>query len=170
MKQSPLEIVSGSPEETAAVGAAIAGVVRAGDVVLLHGDLGAGKTTLAKGIAAGLGIEAVVSSPSFALVNEYVIDHGPAGARLYHVDLYRLQSDEDLASIGFADLVAPSDGVTVVEWPERAVGLLPEQYLLVELEHSGTDRRRLAVSAFPPGGALDDRVADLGARVVADHC
>jgi tRNA threonylcarbamoyladenosine biosynthesis protein TsaE len=168
MKQSPLEIVSESTAETTAVGAAIAGVVRAGDVVLLHGDLGAGKTTLAKGIAAGLGVDAIVSSPSFALINEYVIDRGPAGSRLYHVDLYRLQGEEDLASIGFAELVAPSDGVTVVEWPERAVGLLPERYLLVEFEHSGADLRRLAVSAFPPAGALADRVADLRARLGAD--
>jgi tRNA threonylcarbamoyladenosine biosynthesis protein TsaE len=168
MNQSPIEIVSESAAETTAVGAAIAGVVRAGDVVLLHGDLGAGKTTLAKGIAVGLGIDAVVSSPTFALVNEHVIDHGRAGVRLYHVDLYRLQGEEDLASIGFSELVAPSDGVTVVEWPERAAGLLPEQYLLVELEHIGTDRRRLAVSAFPDGGALGDRVADLRARVGTD--
>src|SRR3954469_24867579 len=101
-----LEFITRNPDETAAIGEGLAVCLQDGDVLLLHGDLGAGKTTLAKGIASALGVEDVVSSPSFSLVNEY--DTGPAVAvsRLYHLDLYRLQDEGDLASIGFDDLVA----------------------------------------------------------------
>src|SRR5215207_11478826 len=115
---SPLVIIAESPAETAAIGEALAGCLRDGDVVLLHGDLGAGKTTLAKGIASALGVQDVVSSPSFSLVNEYETGLDAVVARLYHLDLYRLRSEGDLATIGFEDLVAPADGVTLVEWPE----------------------------------------------------
>ena len=109
---SPLEIITHSPAETAAIGEALAGCLRDGDVVLLHGDLGAGKTTLAKGIASALGVEEVVSSPSFSLVNEYDTGLAAGVTRLYHLDLYRLQSEDDLASIGFDDFMAPADGIT----------------------------------------------------------
>ena len=137
------EIITHSPAETVAVGRALAGYLLDGDMVLLHGDLGAGKTTLAKGIAAALGVGDVVSSPSFSLVNEY--DTGPAAAvsRLYHLDLYRLQDEGDLASIGFDDLVASAGSVVLVEWPERAATVLPERFLLIEIETVGSDYRRL---------------------------
>ena len=127
---SPLEIITDSPAETAAIGEALAGCLRDGDVVLLHGDLGAGKTTLAKGIASALGIQDVVSSPSFSLVNEYETGLAAAVTRLYHLDLYRLRSEDDLASIGFDDFMAPADGIALVEWPERAATALPERFLL----------------------------------------
>src|SRR5215203_5031908 len=100
-----------------AVGGALANWLRDGDLVLLHGDLGAGKTTLTKGVAAALGVQDVVSSPSFSLVNEYRTDLPGPVTRLYHLDLYRLQGEDDLASIGFDDFAAPADGVTIVEWP-----------------------------------------------------
>jgi len=159
-----IELISRSAEETSAIGTALAGWLRDGDVVLLHGDLGAGKTTLAKGIAAALGVAAVVSSPSFALVNEYDVPAGPLVSRLYHLDLYRLQGDE-LDSIGFADFAAPADGATLVEWPERAADALPDRYLLIELTTTGTDRRRLQLSLHPPDGAWDERYAELRARL-----
>jgi tRNA threonylcarbamoyladenosine biosynthesis protein TsaE len=147
--ETALEIVSRSPAETAAIGEVLAGSLRNGDVVLLHGDLGAGKTTLAKGIASALAIEDVVSSPSFSLVNEYGTGGAAAVTRLYHLDLYRLQGEDDLASIGFDDFMAPADGVTLVEWPERASTALPERFLLVEIEPVGPGSRRLRFSATP---------------------
>src|SRR5215207_7484890 len=134
MREPARECISSSAAETAEIGKALANCLRDGDVVLLHGDLGAGKTTLAKGIASALGIEDVVSSPSFSLVNEYDTRHASAVSRLYHLDLYRLRSEGDLATIGFEDLVAPADGVTLVEWPERAASALPERFLLIEIE------------------------------------
>ena len=165
MTESRLEIVTRSPDETAAIGEALASYLQNGDVVLLHGDLGAGKTTLAKGIASALGVEDVVSSPSFSLVNEYDTRLVAAVTRLYHLDLYRLQSEDDLASIGFDDFMAPADGVTLVEWPERASTVLPERYLLVEIETVGSGSRRLSFVAIPDDEISGHRVESLRSHI-----
>ena len=165
MTSSALEIVTRSPAETTAVGEALAGCLRDGDVVLLHGDLGAGKTTLAKGIASALGIEDVVSSPSFSLVNEYDTGLAAAVTRLYHLDLYRLQGEDDLASIGFEDFMAPADGISLVEWPERASTALPERFLLVEIETVGTGSRRLRFVAIPDDETWGRRIESLRSSI-----
>jgi tRNA threonylcarbamoyladenosine biosynthesis protein TsaE len=162
---SALEIITQSPAETAAIGEALAGCLRDGDVVLLHGDLGAGKTTLAKGIASALGVEDVVSSPSFSLVNEYDTRLAAAVTRLYHLDLYRLRSEDDLASIGFDDFMAPADGIALVEWPERASTALPERFLLVEIETVRAGSRRLRIVAIPDDEQWDRRIESLRSRI-----
>lgn len=106
---------SGSEEETRAVGAALAGELLPDGVLLLAGDLGSGKTVLAQGVARGLGIDPrEVASPTFTLIREHA---GPAGARLVHVDLYRLEPEE-AAALGLEELLA-GPGVKVVEWPDR---------------------------------------------------
>jgi tRNA threonylcarbamoyladenosine biosynthesis protein TsaE len=158
---SPLEIITDSPAETAAIGETLAGCLRDGDVVLLHGDLGAGKTTLAKGLASALGIQDVVSSPSFSLINEYETGSASAVTRLYHLDLYRLRSEDDLASIGFEDFMAPADGISLVEWPERAATALPERFLLVEIETLGAGSRRLRFVAVPDDEVWNRRIESL---------
>jgi tRNA threonylcarbamoyladenosine biosynthesis protein TsaE len=165
MSDYGFEIITESAEETNAVGAILANWVREGDVLLLHGDLGAGKTTLTKGIAAALRVDAVVASPSFALVNEYDAGLAAPVTRLYHLDLYRLTNSDDLATIGFADLVAPVDGVTLVEWPERALDDLPERYLLIEIESAGVERRRLHVVPVPDDKQWSSRITDLRERL-----
>ena len=165
MTGSPLEIVTQSSAETVAIGEALAGCLRDGDVVLLHGDLGAGKTTLAKGIAAALGVEDVVSSPSFSLVNEYDTRLGAAVTRLYHLDLYRLRSEDDLASIGFDDFMAPVEGITLVEWPERASTALPERFLLVEIETIASGSRRLRFAAIPDDEVSGRRIESLRSHI-----
>lgn len=165
MTASPIDIISKSPDETIAIGATLAAWLRDGDVVLLHGDLGAGKTTFAKGIAAALRIDAVVSSPSFSLVNEYDAGLAAPVTRLYHLDLYRLHGKDDLASIGFDDFAAPADGVTLVEWPERAVAALPDRYLLVEFEPAGVEARRLRIVPVPDDASWTDRLENLRARL-----
>jgi tRNA threonylcarbamoyladenosine biosynthesis protein TsaE len=162
---SPLEIVTHSPAETAAIGEVLALCLRDGDVVLLHGDLGAGKTTLTKGIASALGVKDVVSSPSFSLVNEYDTGHAAAVTRLYHLDLCRLRSADDLASIGFDDFMAPADGITVVEWPERASTALPERFLLVEIETIGSGSRRLRFIAIPDDEISGRRIESLSSQI-----
>jgi tRNA threonylcarbamoyladenosine biosynthesis protein TsaE len=161
MSKPPLEIISESAAETAAIGEALAGYLRDGDVVLLHGDLGAGKTTLAKGIASALGIEDIVSSPSFSLVNEYDTGLATAVTRLYHLDLYRLRGEVDLASIGFDDFMAPADGITLVEWPERAATALPERFLLIEIETVGPSSRRLRFVPIPNDETSIRRIENL---------
>lgn len=167
MTSESFQIVSGSPEETATVGVALAEWLRDGDVLLLHGDLGAGKTTLAKGIAKALGIDTVVASPSFSLINEY--DTGPRApvTRLYHLDLYRLEGADELASIGFDDFAGPTRGATIVEWPERAATILPDRYLLIEIESTGTESRGLRFVPVPDDEWWNDRFVNLRACIEA---
>jgi tRNA threonylcarbamoyladenosine biosynthesis protein TsaE len=165
MSDTAIELTTRSAAETDGLGAALANWLRDGDVLLLHGDLGAGKTVLAKGIATALRVPAVVASPSFALVNEYDTGLAAPVTRLYHLDLFRLQNSGDLASIGFADLIAPTDGVTLVEWPERALEALPERYVLVEMEPSGPERRSIRISPVPNDRTWSSRFADLRQRL-----
>lgn len=148
-----------------ALGAALAHWLRDGDVVLLHGDLGAGKTTLAKGITAALHVDDVVSSPSFALVNEYDAGSVALVSKLYHLDLYRLHGADDLASIGYEDYISSASGVTLIEWPERAAEALPDRYLLIEMTAIGQDRRRLRITPSPNDDSWSTRLADLRDRL-----
>lgn len=128
------------------LGAAIARRLQPGDVVLLHGDLGAGKTTLAQGIAAALGVTGIVQSPTFTLVSDYPVTLANGSpAVLFHLDLYRLNDPEELGDIGWDELIAASDSVMIVEWPERADDWLPERYLLVSIVHAGPDVREVSI-------------------------
>jgi len=135
-----VEVLSGSPEETREIAAALAAVARSGDVIALFGDLGAGKTEFVKGLARGLGVGTVVNSPSFVLMTEH-----PGRVPLFHLDLYRLSGAADALGSGLAD-ERRATGVTVVEWADRAPELLPD-HLAVRIEGSGDDPRRLAVEA-----------------------
>lgn len=156
-----------SVAETGEIAATLAAWLETGDVVLLHGDLGAGKTTFVKGIATGLGIAGTITSPSFALVNEYQARPGSPFSTVYHIDLYRLFDRAELDSIGFAELVAPEDGVTLVEWPERASGDLPRRFLLVAIDSVGPDARSFRISAHPPDQLWVARFADLQQRLAS---
>ena len=124
-----------------ALGAELAGSLRIGDVLMLHGDLGAGKTTLTQGIASGLGVEGPVQSPTFTLVRE----HQGREMVLYHLDLYRLADPDELENLGYEVYLDPPDGVSVIEWPERAGDWLPERFTLVQIEHLGGDRRLVTI-------------------------
>ncbi|MBA2278337.1 MAG: tRNA (adenosine(37)-N6)-threonylcarbamoyltransferase complex ATPase subunit type 1 TsaE [Chloroflexia bacterium] len=140
------------------VGAALGRQLQRGDVVLLHGDLGAGKTTLAQGIAAALDVAGPVQSPTFTLAAEYdarLPDSTPV--RLYHLDLYRLTDPAELESIGYEEYITPPDGVTVIEWPERAGHWLPETYLLITIAHDGA-ARRLSLSAVGVDAIVQERL------------
>jgi tRNA threonylcarbamoyladenosine biosynthesis protein TsaE len=163
-----LDLVSNSADQTREIGARLGRRLRTGDLVLLHGDLGAGKTTLAQGIARGLGVAGPIQSPTFTLVNEYQrrIDRdsdssGGEPVRLYHLDLYRLAGDADLDSFGFDDYLAPTDGVSLIEWPERAATRLPDSYLLVRLEHLGDGKRRLVIEPVPASASYAGWMTDL---------
>lgn len=125
-------------EETTAAGERLGRGLRAGDVVLLYGELGAGKTAFVRGLARGLGApEADVSSPTFTLVQEYA-----GRVTLYHVDLYRLEPKE-VDDLGLEELVS-GDGIVAIEWAERWHGR-PDDAIEVRLEYAGEDRRRISV-------------------------
>lgn len=114
-------IILNSAEVAQAFGEHWATELKGGEVFALSGVLGAGKTQLVKGLARGLGYRGQVTSPTFTLINEYV------GGRLtlYHIDLYRVKSQDEAVAFGIEDYLPPSSGVTVVEWPEAIEGLLP---------------------------------------------
>lgn len=146
-----LDFISHSPEQTWRIGRRLGQHARAGDVCLLSGPFGAGKTLLAQGFAAGLGVAGIVTSPSFTLANEYAgADAGGARVRLYHIDLYRLEGPAELASIGLEDYLADPQGVCVIEWPER-IGPDPAvEHLLIALSPISEMKRRLTLA---PHGA-----------------
>lgn len=124
-----------SAAETIELGRALASQLSPGDVVAFEGDLGAGKTTMIKGVAAGLGVVDVVKSPSFVIVTEY-----PGRIPVYHIDLYRLSENSDFGSIGLDSYLA-SDGVCLIEWAERAERVLPATAVRVRMSVEGSGRR-----------------------------
>lgn len=130
-------VIVESAEAMQELGHELAATLKPGDVVLLHGDLGAGKTTFTQGVARGLKIDSPVQSPTFTIVRE----HDAPTMRLYHLDLYRLDSPDDLEDFGYEVYINPPDGVSLIEWPERADDWLPDRFLLVQIEHLGADRR-----------------------------
>lgn len=132
---------SRGPDETIAIGRQIAAQVRTGDVIALHGELGAGKTCLVKGLAQGLGVTQEVTSPTYTLIHEY---HGRVP--LYHVDLYRLDSLPQALVIGIEDYLPAADGVTVIEWAEKIADLLPPGTIQVRLEIVDDTTRRIEVA------------------------
>ena len=121
-------VITSSPEQTWEIGRLLGILLEAGDTVCLYGDLGAGKTNFAYGIARGLDVqEQYITSPTFTFVNEY-----QGRVPLYHLDLYRLKGPDELENIGFDEYIE-SDGVTVIEWAERAADELPVESLSVYL-------------------------------------
>ena len=135
-------ITTHSEDETAAVGRELAATLSAGDVLLLYGDLGAGKTAFVRGLAEGLGVERdEVSSPTFTLIQEY------RGGRLplFHVDLYRIEDPREFDELGLDEIA--EDGVLAIEWAERlAARLKPSRYVAVRIEHAGEMWRRIVIS------------------------
>ena len=147
-------IETSSPEETACLGERLGALLRAGDVLLLSGELGTGKTCLTQGVARGLGVTDVVCSPTFVLVGQY-----DGRLRLYHADLYRLENPLEVEALDLDR--STEDGVLIVEWPERAPEHLPREHLLVRLSHAGPRQRMLALE---PRGA---RAATLARELLA---
>ena len=133
-------IVSRSAEETLSIGAELGQRLQPGDALLLTGDLGAGKTTLTQGIALGLGVPERPRSPTFVMATEY---HGRLP--LYHLDLYRIEALDELGDLGL-DEYLNGDGVTVVEWADRAPRAFPAHGLWIELVATGEESRDITVT------------------------
>ena len=136
----------------------LAGRSRAGDVILLIGDLGSGKTTFARAFIQGLGVDEEVPSPTFTLLQTYEGGTGSGPLPIYHFDLYRLEHARDLYELDFED--ALEDGVSLIERPEVAMNLLPRERLEIRLEPGpDTDCRAITISG---SGDWADRLRDLG--------
>jgi len=139
--------ISHSPAETEALGEAWAAEARAGWVIGLTGELGAGKTQLVKGIARGLGVACRVHSPTFTLVNEY----GGGRLPLFHLDLYRLETPAQIIAAGLEEYFFNPKGVTVVEWVERWMSQVerpPASFRHARIEHLGERERRITYEDF----------------------
>ena len=133
-----MEYVSNSPEETEALGAALADKLKPGAVVAFSGDLGAGKTAFVRGMARGLGITERVTSPTFTIVNEYEGGRLP----LFHFDMYRLGSSDELFDIGWEDYLVRG-GVCAVEWSENVEDALEGDCIRVDIRRGAHDNQRL---------------------------
>ena len=146
-----MQVITNNYNETIEYGYKLGSLLKSGDVILLAGDLGAGKTTFTKGIGKALGITRVINSPTFTIVKEY---HGDL--TLYHLDLYRLDGlgdDFDLEEY------FNSDGVTVCEWPDNVKEIIPDEYLMIEIFRTEGDGRIIKLT--PHGNRYERLVGDL---------
>jgi len=134
-----MEYITSSPAQTEAVGAALAAVLTPGTVIAYRGDLGAGKTAFTRGLARGLGVRESVTSPTYTIVNEYLSGRCP----LFHFDMYRLGSEDELFDIGWEDYLERG-GVCAVEWSENVDDAM-EDALYITIEKLGEDSRRITL-------------------------
>ena len=134
------EYISESREETVAIGKELAKSLEENDFVAFRGDLGSGKTCFTSGIAQGLGYTGDVTSPTFALINEYLGGRMP----LYHFDMYRINSWEELYSCGFFEYIE-SGGIVAAEWSENIENALPDNTIYVEFETLGENKRKITI-------------------------
>jgi tRNA threonylcarbamoyladenosine biosynthesis protein TsaE len=139
-----IDFVSSSVDQTTRLGVRLGELLQVHDLLCLSGELGAGKTVLARGIGRGWGTGLRVTSPTFTLVNEYprLVD----GRILYHVDCYRLEKIEDQLTVGLEDILYGA-GAVMIEWPERIEALLPEDRLWIALSYVSETRRKLRINA-----------------------
>lgn len=134
-----------SAEATRALAAGIARCATPGTVIALSGDLGAGKTCFIQGLAAGLGVDGPVTSPTFVMIAEHA-----GRLPLYHVDLYRTETLGEIRALGLAELMG-GEGLTAIEWAERAEPLLPARAVRVRIQGAGDEPRTVEIEGAPPG-------------------
>ena len=142
-----MEYITNSPAQTEAIGAALGKILKPGTVIAYRGDLGAGKTAFTRGLALGLGSTELVTSPTYTIVNEYLGGRMP----LFHFDMYRLASSDDLWDIGWEDYL-DRNGVCAVEWSENVADAM-EEPIVITIEKLGEDSRRITIEG---GGSLAD--------------
>ncbi len=137
------EFLSSSPEATFEYGRALGGLLQPGDVIALHGDLGAGKTCFVQGVSMGAGVRdrSQITSPTFTLIQEY-----QGRLPIYHFDAYRLHREEDLYELGFEEYFY-GEGITLIEWAERIPSLLPDEHLAIYLRIEPDVTRRICLTA-----------------------
>ncbi len=137
-----LDLISYNPPQTQRFGKNIGNLTKPGDILLLVGKLGAGKTCLTQGIAYGLGIKEYISSPSFVLIREF-----SGRLPLYHIDLYRLDLPREITDLGLDDYLY-GRGVCVIEWAEKGLNLMPSEYMLIRIDYLGDIKRSFEFEAY----------------------
>lgn len=143
-----LDFISHSPAQTVRIGQRLGEQLQSGDLVLLLGDFGVGKTQLVRGVAQGLGATDLVTSPSFVLMNEYQASPEHGRMRIYHVDLYRIEDPAEVTSIGLEEIWGGT-GICLIEWADRARDWLPQEHLAIQMQHLSETKRILR---FVPEG------------------
>ncbi len=141
---SKAKIITNSDEETIDAGEKFAMTLQAGDIVCLYGDLGAGKTTITKGVARGLGVKDRIISPTFSLVRQHEIDNKLIKT-FYHLDLYRLENEDEIKSIGIEEILSDPQGVVLIEWAEKMNNLLPKKRREIRIENIDENRREITI-------------------------
>ena len=131
------KIITNSPEQTSLLGEKIANLIKDNLVICLEGDLGAGKTLFTQGFCQTLNVKETVTSPTFNLMNVYEGDK-----RIYHFDLYRLENEDDLYEIGFYEYTDVEDEIALIEWPDRFIDCMPDDYLHLKIERTSIDSQR----------------------------
>lgn len=152
-----------SPAQTEETGRLLGKLLTPGDIICLSGDLGAGKTVLARGVARGLGVAGPVTSPTFTLINEY-----DGRLPFYHLDVYRLGGEGEMADLGYEEYFYGA-GVTLVEWAERVAGVLPGERLEILIRGSLNDPEKREITFLPRGGRYRRLVKELTALVRAGN-
>ena len=143
-----MEYITHTPEETEAIGAALGKILTPGTVIAYEGDLGAGKTAFPRGLARGLGCTDIVTSPTYTIVNEYLSGRLP----LFHFDMYRLRSSDDLFDIGWEDYLERG-GICAVEWSENVADAM-EGAIRIRIEKPTPDTRKITVEGVTPFAAV----------------
>ncbi len=140
-----LEILLESPVHTADIGIKLSRILKAGDILLLSGELGGGKTTFVSGLARGLKLKEDVSSPSFTIINEYI----NGKLRLIHIDLYRLEGEAEFENAGIDRYISKKSGIVCIEWGEKLEKFIDKDYLKIDFKYcpdKGIDKRIIMIN------------------------
>jgi len=164
VKHTLYSLFSKHEKQTQRLGFALGACLRAGDVVLLEGEMGAGKSVLTRAAARGLGVIGPVPSPTFTILNI----HEGERIKLYHFDLYRLEGEDALYEMGLDEFIPARDGASLIEWPQMAAEAMPEDHLSIEIRYAMDGEAREI--AFEPCGAFDAaRIDEILAKMEDCH-
>jgi tRNA threonylcarbamoyladenosine biosynthesis protein TsaE len=141
-----MDITTKSEKKTFELGKKLGEKLRGGEVIALRGELGAGKTVFTRGVARGLGIKENITSPTFVIMKIYEVNHEHI-KKLCHIDTYRVSGGEDLENIGALDHIRSPECATVIEWSDKAPGIIPKEAIRVSIEHAGGDKRNIKLDA-----------------------
>ena len=157
-------LLSNSEKQTQRLGFALGACLRAGDVVLLEGEMGAGKSVLTRAAARGMGVEGPVPSPTFTILNI----HDGSDMKLYHFDLYRLEGEDALYEMGLDEFIPARDGASLIEWPQMAGEAMPGDHLAIDIRYANDGMAR-EITLTPMGGFGEQRIHEIIEKMEACH-